>query len=109
MSSIFYRFYTLYLYVCVPTPLATSPRPIISSHSFFLSSFLLSNNLSHSFVLCDIPKMPPKHYDEKSDIVPPHDRAEALAMEYEDSHHERPGTKKHNETPSHQGKPKSVR
>ncbi|CAJ1987581.1 conserved [Leishmania donovani] len=53
--------------------------------------------------------MPPKHYDEKSDIVPPHDRAEALAMEYEDSHHERPGTKKHNETPSHQGKPKSVR
>lgn len=53
--------------------------------------------------------MPSKNYDEQSDSVPPHDRAEALAMEYENSHHERPGTKKHNETPSHQGKPKSVR
>lgn len=53
--------------------------------------------------------MPPKQYDDNSDSVPPHDRAEALAMEYETSHHERPGTKKHNETPSHQGKPKSVR
>ncbi|CAG9571621.1 conserved hypothetical protein [Leishmania major strain Friedlin] len=109
MSVISHCFHTLSLYVCVPTPLVTSPRPIIYSHSFSLSSSLLSNNFAHSFVLCTIRKMPSKNYDEQSDSVPPHDRAEALAMEYENSHHERPGTKKHNETPSHQGKPKSVR
>ncbi|CAJ1020362.1 hypothetical protein, conserved [Leishmania lindenbergi] len=53
--------------------------------------------------------MPPKHHNEDSDAVSPRDKAEQLAMEYEDAHHERPGTKKQNETPSHQSKPKSVR
>lgn len=51
--------------------------------------------------------MPPKHVDD--DHVPPKDKADRLAQDYENDHHERAGAKKSNETPSHQGKPKSVR
>jgi hypothetical protein len=49
------------------------------------------------------------HHDDDNDNVPPRDEAERRAAEYEDAHHERSGAKKSNETPSHQGKPKSVR
>ncbi|GET87347.1 hypothetical protein, conserved [Leishmania tarentolae] len=106
--SLSQRLRTLSLYVCVPIAFVTSPRPIIYSLSFQLSTFKELIPLIF-FFFCVVPKMPPKHYDENSDSVPPHDKAEALAMEYEDAHHERLGTKKHNDTPSHQGKPKSVR
>lgn len=52
----------------------------------------------------------PHHAPEgDDDYVPPRDRADELAREYEEGHHERAGAKARNETPSHQGKPKSVR
>ncbi|CBH14191.1 hypothetical protein, conserved [Trypanosoma brucei gambiense DAL972] len=48
--------------------------------------------------------MPPKGNE---DYVPPKDKAEALAEEYESAHHDRAGSNK--SAPSHQSKPKSVR
>lgn len=63
--------------------------------------------------------MPPKHensehqkdgaHPEHKERVPPKDKADRRAEEYENEQHERAGTKNRNETPSHQGKPKSVR
>eukprot|EP00331_Platyophrya_macrostoma_P025589 CAMPEP_0176437448 /NCGR_PEP_ID=MMETSP0127-20121128/18631_1 /TAXON_ID=938130 /ORGANISM="Platyophrya macrostoma, Strain WH" /LENGTH=48 /DNA_ID= /DNA_START= /DNA_END= /DNA_ORIENTATION= len=44
---------------------------------------------------------------KNEDYVPPKDKAEALAEEYENAHHERAGHGK--EAPSHQSKPHSVR
>ncbi|EAN82359.1 hypothetical protein TcYC6_0028760 [Trypanosoma cruzi] len=48
--------------------------------------------------------MPPK---ENEDYVPPKDKADVLAEEYENAHHDRSGSDKN--APSHSLKPKSVR
>lgn len=53
-------------------------------------------------------KHPTDHHVD-DDYVPPRDKAEMIEREYEERHHERAGTKKEKETPSHDIKPKSVR
>lgn len=55
------------------------------------------------------PDQKPNEYDEEEERVVPKDKADRLAEEYENEHHTRAGTKKSNETPSSQSKPKSVR
>ncbi|KAG5504676.1 hypothetical protein JIQ42_06518 [Leishmania sp. Namibia] len=92
----------------LPRFLVRSSRSIRSLSFFHLSTFTAIIS-SLSLLFSTVLKMPPKHNENEDDYVPPCDKAEKLAMEYENAHHERPGMKKHNETPSHQCKPKSVR
>jgi hypothetical protein len=51
--------------------------------------------------------MPGQQQQNNEDYVAPRDKAEALAEDYEGSHHDRAGHDK--PAPSHQSKPHSVR